>query len=243
MRELLPLILCCALSAQASAQSDPFGPPLPDYDRAALDAMSDRPDPGQLYPPVDLSPPNLPNLLTPESSATAGAPSQANARDPRTLPTKFDFSYGPVKFDFETGFTPHNSAASPPLFPSADAHRRVGAGGGSGAVHGEVRYDGTDWNIYGRQTFGAAQSGSAPLSVHENTLLGGLYNLPGWMAGGKLGASVLLAPEQDPTARVEYRHSFGPAEAFLAAERRLAPEVPGQPDPPATVRGGINQKF
>jgi hypothetical protein len=115
-----------------------------------------------------------------------------------------------------------------------------GAAGGSGEVKGQVRTPEGQWELFGSQRFGMVDGG--PPVAQDATTLGSAYLLPDWLAGGRIAASVELAPSEEKKARLEYRQKFGPAEAFVGAEQTFQPH---QTDTkaPASVRGGVARKF
>jgi hypothetical protein len=115
-----------------------------------------------------------------------------------------------------------------------------GAAGGSGEVKGQVRTSEGQWELFGSQRFGMNDGG--PPVAQDSTTLGSAYLLPDWMAGGKIAASVELAPSDEKKARLEYRQKFGPAEAFVGAEQTFQPHQTDTKGP-ASVRGGVARKF
>lgn len=198
-------------------------------------------DPGAL---ADLFPNGAPNLLAPESIATSyRLPSSMQPRDAKTkVPTGLEYSDGPMKYEVGTSASVNKPTTS--IIPTIPDPKVVGgAAGGSGEVKGEVRFTEGQWELYGSQKFGVVQADGAAPSPRESTVFGSTYKLPAWSAGGKIGASLELAPGHDRKTRVEYRQTFGPAEGYVAAEQTFAPESLEAKDPVPTFRGGVSRKF
>jgi hypothetical protein len=115
-----------------------------------------------------------------------------------------------------------------------------GAAGGSGEVKGQVRPADGQWEFFGAQRFGMPDS--QPLA-QNGTTFGSAYLLPDWLLGGKIAASVELAPSDERKTRLEYRQKFGPAEAFVGAEQTFQPHQNDLKSAPTSVRGGVGRKF
>jgi hypothetical protein len=183
-------------------------------------------------------PDGLPNLLSPESYATAyKMPGHLQPpKDPK-LPTKIGYADGPLKWDVDSKVTTLKTTTS--IVPMTTDPRAADAAGGNGEVKGEVRYSADQWEFYGAQRFGTSQADGAAPTFSETTVLGSLYKLPD--SFGKIGASVEMNSADERKARVEYRRPIGPAEGFIAAEQTY-PAIPAH-QPPAAVRAGVNRKF
>jgi hypothetical protein len=183
-------------------------------------------------------PDGLPNLLSPESYATAyKMPSHLQPPKNPKLPTKVGYADGPLKWDVDSKVTTVKTTTS--IVPMTTDPRAADAAGGNGEVKGEVRYSADQWEFYGAQRFGTSQADGAAPTFSETTVLGSLYKLPD--SFGKIGASVEMNSADERKARVEYRRPIGPAEGFIAAEQTY-PAVPVH-QPPAAVRAGVNRKF
>ena len=234
MRQVPLTILLLAYAAPVQAQHA-------DMPYAAESELAAEPDPGAF---ADLFPNGAPNLLAPESIATSyRLPSSIPPRDAKTkVPTGLKYSDGPVKYEVRTNASANKPTTS--IIPTIPDPKVVGgAAGGSGEVKGEVRFTEGQWELYGSQKFGVVQAdGSAP-SPQESTVFGSTYKLPAWSTGGKIGASLELAPGDDRKTRVEYRQTFGPAEGYVAAEQTFAPETLKPKAPVPTFRGGVTRKF
>lgn len=184
----------------------------------------------------------FPDGLPAPAARAAGYRLPPHLRPPeRKLPTRIEYAEGALKWDLSTSVTTRRPVTTiVPALP--DPYLDGGAAGGSGQLKGHVRYVGETWEFYGVQTFGAHQGDGAAPTLHEATLLGGLYKLPGAMRGGRIGASIELNSANERKTRVEYRQPFGTAEGFIAAEQTFLPAAAAH-NPPAAIRAGVNRKF
>ncbi|MEX0589865.1 MAG: hypothetical protein WD207_02135 [Xanthobacteraceae bacterium] len=199
------------------------------------------PDPAAL---AALFPNGAPNLLAPESMATSyRLPSSVPPPDAKQkVPTGVKYSDGSLKYEVGTNVTT-NKATTSIIPPVPDPNALGGAAGGAGEVKGQVLYAEGQWELFGTQKFGVTQADGSRPAAQESTTFGSAYQLPDWLAGGKIGASLELAPSDERKTRVEYRHKFGPAEGFIAAEQTFVPDRTDVKQAPAAVRGGVIRKF
>jgi hypothetical protein len=226
---VLLLALAVPVFAQSEAPQSGTTESEPAFDRAAL---------------AGLFPDGAPNLLAPDSMATSyRLPASVPPPDAKQqLPTSLKYSDGPLKYEVGTSITT-NKAPTSIIPPVRDPNVLGGAAGGAGEVKGQVLYSEGQWELYGTQKFGVVQADGARPAAQESTTFGSNYLLPDWMAGGKIGASLELAPADEKKTRVEYRQKFGPAEGFIAAEQTFVPDRSEVKHPPAAVRGGFVRKF
>jgi hypothetical protein len=236
MRHGLSVVFLLAAVIPALAQSGPA--PQPSDEFSSIDAVAE-PDQAAI---AGLFPEGVPNLFTPESMATSYrmpttiAPSRGSA----TAPTSLKYSDGSLQYEVGTSVKTNSpTAAIIPQIP--DPHVLGGAAGGSGELRGQVRAPEGRWELFGTQRFGVTD-GERPVA-QDSTTFGSAYLLPDWMAGGKIAASLELAPSDERKTRVEYRQKFGPAEAFLGAEQTFLPHQTDLKSAPTAVRGGVARKF
>ncbi len=234
MRHGLPVILLLALVTPALAQS---GPVEPANEFSSIDAVAN-PDPSAI---AGVFPEGAPSLFTPESMATSyRLPTGIRPPDAITpAPTGMKYSDGQLQYEIGTNMKTNRQVTS--IIPQMpDPQVLGGAAGGTSEVKGQVRTPEGQWELFGSQRFGMTDGG--PPMAQDSTTFGSAYLLPDWMAGGKIATSVELAPSDEKKARIEYRHKFGPAEAFVGAEQTFQPH---QTDTkaPASVRGGVARKF
>jgi hypothetical protein len=233
MRQILLAILLLALPVPAFAQSG--APSSMETDLAV------EPDAAAI---AALFPNGAPSLLTPESIApNYRLPAIVPSPDAKQkVPTSIKYSDGPLKYEFGTKVTT-NRAATTIIPPVPDPNVLGGAAGGAGEIKAHVAYADGQWELYGTQKFGVTQADGLMPAAQESTTFGSTYQLPDWMAGGKLGASLELTPSDERKTRLEYRRKFGPAEGFVAAEQTFVPDRADAKHPPAAVRGGVIRKF
>jgi hypothetical protein len=234
MRHGLSVTLLLALAAPALAQAEPAQPA---NEFSSIDAVAN-PDPSAI---AGVFPDGAPNLFAPESMATSYR-LPAGVQPPDAIgqvPTGMKYSDGQLHYEVGTNMKTNRQVTS--IIPQMPDPRMLGgAAGGSGEVKGQVRTPEGQWELFGSQRFGMTDGG--PPVAQDSTTLGSAYLLPDWMAGGKIAASVELAPSDERKARLEYRQRFGPAEAFVGAEQTFQPH---QTDTkaPTSVRGGVARKF
>ena len=232
MRHGLPVILLLAVATPAFAQSEPAQPA---NEFSSINAVAN-PDPLAI---AGVFPEGAPSLLTPESMATSyRLPSAIQPLPDVSAPTNLRYSDGEMQYEVGTSMKTNRQITS--IIPQIPDPRVLGgAAGGTGEVKGQVRVPEAQWELFGSQRFGMSDDG--PPVAQDATTFGSAYLLPDWMAGGKIAASVELAPSDEKKARIEYRHKFGPAEAFVGAEQTFQPH---QTDTkPTAVRGGVARKF
>ena len=236
MRHGLSVVFLLAAVIPALAQSDPA--PQPSNEFSSIDAVAD-PDQSAI---TGLFPEGAPNLLTPESMATSYRlpttipPPGVNAK----APTSLRYSDGTLQYEVGTNVKTNSPMAA--IIPQIPDPRVLGgAAGGSGELRGQVRPAEGRWELFGTQRFGMTD-GERPVA-QDSTTFGSAYLLPDWMAGGKIAASLELAPSDERKTRVEYRQKFGPAEAFLGAEQTFLPHQSDPKSAPTAVRGGVAHKF
>jgi hypothetical protein len=233
MRQVSLAILLLALPVPAFAQSEAPSTVEPD--------LAVKPDAAAL---AALFPNGAPSLLTPESIATNyRLPAIVPSPDAKQkVPFSIKYSDGPLKYELGTNVSANKAAAT--IIPQVpDPHALGGAAGGAGEVKGHVAYAGGQWELYGTQKFGVTQADGLVPVAQDSTTFGSTYQLPDWLAGGKIGASLELAPSDERKTRVEYRQKFGPAEGFVAAEQTFVPDRADAKHPSAAVRGGVIRKF
>ena len=234
MRHGLPVILLLALAAPALAQAEPAQSA---NEFSSIDAVAN-PDPSAI---AGVFPDGAPSLFTPESMATSYR-LPTGVQPPDTIgqvPAGMKYSDGQLHYEVGTNMKTNRQVTS--IIPQMPDPRMLGgAAGGSGEVKGQVRTPEGQWELFGSQRFGMTDGG--PPVAQDSTTFGSAYLLPDWMAGGKIAASVELAPSDEKKARLEYRQRFGPAEAFVGAEQTFQPH---QTDTkaPTSVRGGVARKF
>ncbi len=234
MRHGLPVILLLALAAPALAQAEPAQSA---NEFSSIDAVAN-PDPSAI---AGVFPDGAPSLFTPESMATSYR-LPTGVQPPDTIgqaPAGMKYSDGQLHYEVGTNMKTNRQVTS--IIPQVPDPRMLGgAAGGSGEVKGQVRTPDGQWELFGGQRFGMTDGG--PPVAQDSTTFGSAYLLPDWMAGGKIAASVELAPSDEKKARLEYRQRFGPAEAFVGAEQTFQPH---QTDTkaPTSVRGGVARKF
>ena len=234
MRHGLPVILLLALAAPALAQAEPAQSA---NEFSSIDAVAN-PDPSAI---AGVFPDGAPSLFTPKSMATSYR-LPTGVQPPDTIgqaPAGMKYSDGQLHYEIGTNMKTNRQVTS--IIPQVPDPRMLGgAAGGSGEVKGQVRTPEGQWELFGSQRFGMADGG--PPVAQNSTTFGSAYLLPDWMAGGKIAASVELAPSDEKKARLEYRQRFGPAEAFVGAEQTFQPH---QTDTkaPTSVRGGVARKF
>jgi hypothetical protein len=234
MRHGLPVILLLALAAPALAQAEPAQSA---NEFSSIDAVAN-PDPSAI---AGVFPDGAPSLFTPESMATSYR-LPTGIQPPDTIgqaPAGMKYSDGQLHYEVGTNMKTNRQVTS--IIPQMPDPRMLGgAAGGSGEVKGQVRTPEGQWELYGSQRFGMTDGG--PPVAQDSTTFGSAYLLPDWMAGGKIAASVEIAPSDEKKARLEYRQRFGPAEAFVGAEQTFQPH---QTDTkaPTSVRGGVARKF
>ena len=234
MRHGLPIILLLALAAPALAQAEPAQSA---NEFSSIDAVAN-PDPSAI---AGVFPDGAPSLFTPESMATSyRLPTGVQPPDMiGPAPAGMKYSDGQLQYEVGTNMKTNRQVTS--IIPQIPDPRMLGgAAGGSGEVKGQVRTPEGQWELFGSQRFGMTDGG--PPVAQDSTTLGSAYLLPDWMAGGKIAASVELAPSDDKKARLEYRQNFGPAEAFVGAEQTFQPHQTDTKGP-ASVRGGVARKF
>jgi hypothetical protein len=230
MRHLLLVTFLLALSSSAHAQSG--GEPANEF--SSIDAVAN-PD---LSAIAGMFPEGAPSLFTPESMATSYRLPAAVQPDPNAAPN-LKYSDGQLQYELGTNVKTNRQTTS--IVPQIPDPRVIGgAAGGTSEVKGQVRTSEGQWEVFGSQRFGMADGG--PPVAQDSTTLGSAYLLPDWMAGGKIAASVELAPTDEKKARIEYRQKFGPAEAFVGAEQTFQPHQTDTKSP-AAVRGGVARKF
>jgi hypothetical protein len=234
MRHGLSVILLLAVATPAIAQSEPEQSA---NEFSSIDAVAN-PDPSAI---AEVFPEGAPSLFTPESMATTyRLPNGIQPPDTGgPAPTGMKYSDGQLQYELGTNMKTNRQATS--IIPQVpDPQVLGGAAGGSGEVKGQVRTPQGQWELFGSQRFGMTDGG--PPVAQDATTFGSAYLLPDWMAGGKIATSVELAPSDEKKARIEYRHKFGPAEAFVGAEQTFQPH---QTDikAPTAVRGGVARKF
>jgi hypothetical protein len=218
--------LAILLAATPAPAQEMTLPPVPAEDVATL---------------ADMFPDGLPSLLTPETlTRSYRLPPNIAAGHPDSATVQY--SEGPVKFAVGSKVTPNKPATTSVVPQIPDPKIVGGAAGGTGEVKGEVRLTEGQWELYGTQKFGVVQADGASPAAQDSTTFGSLYHLPG-ATGGKIGASLELAPTDERKTRIEYRQQFGPAEGFVAAEQTFVPEGSTAKTPPPSVRGGVSRKF
>ena len=228
MRIGLPVIALIASTGSVLAQSA--------NDFSSIDAVAN-PDPAAI---ASVFPDGAPNLFAPDSMATSYRLPRSieQSQDPNAA-TNLKYSDGQLQYEFGTNMKTNRQVTS--IVPQVpDPHIVGGAAGGSGELKGQIRTPEGQWEIFGSQRFGMNDGG--PPVAQDATTLGSAYLLPDWMAGGKIAASVELAPTDERKARIEYRQKFGPAEAFVGAEQTFIPHQT-ESKAPAAVRGGVARKF
>ena len=234
MRHGLPVILLLALATPALAQAEPAQAA---NEFSSIDAVAN-PDPSAI---AGVFPDGAPSLFTPESMATSYR-LPTGVQPPDTIgqiPAGMKYSDGQLHYEVGSNMKANRQVTS--IIPQVPDPRMLGgAAGGSGEVKGQVRTPEGQWEVFGSQRFGMTDGG--PPVAQDSTTFGSAYLLPDWMAGGKIAASVELAPSDEKKARLEYRQRFGPAEAFVGAEQTFQPH---QTDTkaPTSVRGGVARKF
>jgi hypothetical protein len=234
MRHGLPVILLLALATSALAQAEPAQSA---NEFSSIDAVAN-PDPSAI---AGVFPDGAPSLFTPESMATSYR-LPTGVQPPDTIgqiPAGMKYSDGQLHYEVGSNMKTNRQVTS--IIPQMPDPRMLGgAAGGSGEVKGQVRTPEGQWEVFGSQRFGMTDGG--PPVAQDSTTFGSAYLLPDWMAGGKIAASVELAPSDEKKARLEYRQRFGPAEAFVGAEQTFQPH---QTDTkaPTSVRGGVARKF
>jgi hypothetical protein len=234
MRHGLPVILLLALATSALAQAEPAQSA---NEFSSIDAVAN-PDPSAI---AGVFPDGAPSLFTPESMATSYR-LPTGVQPPDTIgqiPAGMKYSDGQLHYEVGSNMKTNRQVTS--IIPQMPDPRMLGgAAGGSGEVKGQVRTPEGQWEVFGSQRFGMTDGG--PPVAQDSTTFGSAYLLPDWMAGGKIAASVELAPSEEKKARLEYRQRFGPAEAFVGAEQTFQPH---QTDTkaPTSVRGGVARKF
>jgi hypothetical protein len=227
----LPLVFATAAFAQSEGLNDSGAP---------AQASAEEPDFSAL---ANLFPKGMPDLLTPQSVATAYRlpPSVQPPDAEKKLPTKIEYADGPLKWNLGTNVTTRKTTSTiVPVIP--DPYIVGGAAGGGGEVKGHVRYVGEDWEFFGTQSVGTYQGDGTAPTMNDTTTIGSLYKLPDWTAGARVGASVELNSADQRKTRIEYRQPIGPAEGYIAAEQTFAPAATDH-RPPPTVRAGLNRKF
>ena len=166
------------------------------------------------------------------------------AVEPRSasIPTSLDWNHGNWKANLGTNVTP---ATAPPTVIPVEAYAgSLSASGGTGAIDGRLEYDLNAWQFYGGTRRAVVANPDGTLTVNNNFSGGTFYNLPPSLLGGKLGTGFEVNPTGDAKTRLEYRHTFGDAEGFLAAERtapfqHTGPDVSGV----NALKAGINRRF
>jgi hypothetical protein len=233
MRYCLPIILLLTVHP-AIAQSGPAAEPANEF--SSIDAVAN-PDPSAI---AGVFPEGAPSLLSPDSMATSyRLPSAIQPFPDANAPTNLKYSDGQLQYEVGSNVKANRQVTS--IIPQMPDPRMLGgAAGGSGEVKGQVRTSEGQWELFGSQRFGMNDGG--PPVAQDSTTLGSAYLLPDWMAGGKIAASVELAPSDEKKARLEYRQKFGPAEAFVGAEQTFQPHETDTKGP-ASVRGGVARKF
>jgi hypothetical protein len=233
-RTLLTMFLMsAALPALAQAGDAPLS------DGALIAEVPAAPDTSAIE---EMFPDGMPELFSPQSYArNYVVPPHLKPSD--KLPTRIEYSDGGMNFNVGTKVTGNRPAVLPPASSASLFNpNSIGAAGGSGELTGQFRYTpDKDLELYGARRLGVVQSDGAAPALNESTTVGARYQLPRWMTGGKIGASVELSPV-DSKARVEYRRPIGPAEGFIAAEQ-VQPSVQSDHRLPASVRAGVNRKF
>ncbi|HEY7458951.1 MAG TPA: hypothetical protein VH765_09380 [Xanthobacteraceae bacterium] len=230
MRPSLPVFLLLAVVSPALAQSGPAPQSFNEF--SSIDAVAE-PDPSAV---AGLFPQGAPNLLAPESMATSYRLPSADTK----VPTGLKYSDG--DWQYEVGTNVKTNSPSVSIIPQIPDPRVLGgAAGGSGEVKGQLRPAEGQWELFGAQRFGMTDS-ERPVA-QDSTTFGSAYLLPDWLAGGKIAASVELAPSDERKTRLEYRQKFGPAEAFVGAEQTFQPHQTDPKSAPTAVRGGVARKF
>jgi hypothetical protein len=233
MRYCLPIILLLTVHP-AHAQSGPAAEPANEF--SSIDAVAN-PDPSAI---AGVFPDGAPSLLSPDSMATSyRLPSAIQPLPEANVPSNLKYSDGQLQYEVGSNMKTNRQVTS--IIPQIPDPRVLGgAAGGSGEFRGQVRTPEGQWELFGSQRFGMNDGG--PPVAQDSTTLGSAYLLPDWMAGGKIAASVELAPSDEKKARLEYRQKFGPAEAFVGAEQTFQPHQTDTKGP-ASVRGGVARKF
>jgi hypothetical protein len=236
MRHGLSGVFLLAALTAALAQSEPAPPPTSE-EFSSIDASAE-PDPAAI---AGLFPEGAPNLLAPESMATSyRLPAEIQRSENAKVPTGLKYSDGSWQYEIGTHVRTNGPNAS--IIPQIPDPRILGgAAGGSGEVKGQLRPAEGGWELFGSQRFGMTD-GERPVA-QDSTTLGSAYLLPDWIAGGKIAASVELAPTDERKTRIEYRQKFGPAEAFVGAEQTFLPHHTDPKSAPTAVRGGVTRKF
>jgi hypothetical protein len=228
MRLGLSVLFVLAIATSALAQVEP----------APVNDAVANPDPAAI---AGVFPEGAPSLLTPESMAT-NYRLPMGIQPPETIaqsPTGMKYSDGQLQYELGTSMKTNRQVTS--IVPQIPDPRILGgAAGGSGELKGQVRTPEGQWELFGSQRFGMVDGG--PPVAQDSTTLGSAYLLPDWMAGGKIAASLELAPSEEKKARLEYRQKFGPAEAFVGAEQTFQPHQ-SDTKAPTSVRGGVAHKF
>lgn len=229
---LLVLLAASAAQAQSTLPLEDASP----HSQAA--ALETEPDLRMLQ---ELFPNGAPSLLGAESfTSQYRLPGRVQADTQLKFPTRLDYADGPMKWDLESTVTTKTTQTIP--VPGANVPGAE-ATGGTGNLKGRVTYSAEQFEVYGSRNVGVEQQDRIGATLKESTVVGSLYQLPGWMNGGKVGTSLELLPTNERKTRVEYRQSFGPAEGFVAAEQTFAPHQTDVKAAPTTVRGGLSRKF
>ncbi len=217
-----------ALAAPLAAHADDTPLAIDDHSNVDYSALA------------EIFPNGMPDLVTSGSfTSRYRLPSHIKPAEKKKIPTRIEYADGPLKWEIGTNISTRQKTTS--IIPTPkDPYIEGGAAGAGGEIKGQIRYATKEWELYGAQTFGSYQGDGVQPTFHDTTMIGSLYKLPDWMAGGRIGASFELYSDHNSKTRIEYRQPLGGAEAYIAAEQFRSAGV--DPSPPS-IRAGVNRKF